>query len=243
MKNIIENYLRCNGFRAFCPKAVLFDMDGVLFNSMPNHARSWHLAMKQCGIEMEEHEAYLYEGMRGVETIKMKARQQWGRQLSDEEAQRMYDVKSDFFAKCPPAQKMDGVEHLMHKIKACGMQIGVVTGSGQRTLLDHLEQSFPGLLDKQLMVTSFDVQHGKPSPEPYLAGLKKLNVHPWEAIVIENAPLGVRAAVAAHIFTIAVNTGPLPDKNLSDEGANLVCQCMADVEALWDVVRGSIVLP
>ena len=55
MKNIIENYLRSNGFRAFCPKAVLFDMDGVLFDSMPNHAVSWHKAMEYYGILMDEY--------------------------------------------------------------------------------------------------------------------------------------------------------------------------------------------
>ncbi|MCR5242915.1 MAG: HAD-IA family hydrolase [Prevotella sp.] len=234
MKKAIQQYLISNGFRTFTPKAVLFDMDGVIFDSMPNHARSWHKAMKQCGIEMTEDEAYEYEGMRGVETIKMKARQQWGRDISDEEAQRMYDLKTQYFAACPPTEKMAGVESLMKKIKDCNCIIGVVTGSGQHTLLDRLEQSFPGLLKKELMVTSMDVKRGKPNPEPYLAGLQKVGAEPWEAIVIENAPLGVRAAVAAHIFTIAVNTGPLPDQLLYDEGADIVLKNMAEVQHLWN---------
>ena len=225
----ITNYQLKHGFRVFCPKAVLFDMDGVLYDSMPNHAQSWHKAMEQCGIQMDESEAYLYEGMRGVETIKLKAREQWNRELSDEEAQQMYNIKSQIFAQCPPAKKMTGVESLMQEMKRCGLRLGVVTGSGQRTLLDHLEQEFAGLLHRELMVTSFDVTHGKPSPEPYLAGLKKMGVNPWEAIVIENAPLGVRAAVAAHIFTIAVNTGPLPDQQLIDEGANLIFRSMNEL--------------
>ena len=123
----------------------------------------------------------------------------------------MYGIKSAYFAACPPAHKMEGVERLMQQIKRLGMNIGVVTGSGQHTLLDQLEQAFKGFISKEHIVTSFDVTHGKPNPEPYLAGLKKFGLQPWEAIVIENAPLGVRAAVAARIFTIAVNTGPLPD--------------------------------
>ena len=234
MKEIIEHYLRSNGFRTFCPKAVLFDMDGVLFDSMPNHARSWHEAMKQCGIQMAPSEAYVYEGMRGVETIRLKAREQWQREISDEEAQQMYEVKTRIFSSCPPAKKMTGVESLMRHIKSCGMKIGVVTGSGQHSLLQHLEQAFPGLLHKELMVTSFDVRQGKPNPEPYIVGLQKCGVSPWEAIVIENAPLGVRAAVAAHVFTIAVNTGPLSDRQLAAEGANVVFKTMSDVEAVWN---------
>lgn len=229
MSNKESHSLKKHGFERWTPKAVLFDMDGVLFDSMPNHAYAWHRAMTEYNIAMGEHEAYLYEGMRGVETIKMKVRQQWNRDISDEEAQRMYDLKSRYFAACPPAKKMEGVEVLMQKIKSCGMKIGVVTGSGQHTLLDRLEQAFPGLLHKEMIVTSFDVSHGKPSPEPYLAGLQKVGVLPEEAIVIENAPLGVRAAVAAKIFTIAVNTGPLPDQMLLDEGADIVCKRMEEV--------------
>lgn len=229
----IQQYLKKHGFKAYHPKAVLFDMDGVLFDSMPNHASSWHKAMEQCGLKMAKSEAYLYEGMRGVETIKLKARQQWKREISDEEAQRMYELKTTYFAQCPPAPKMDGVEKLMRRIKSSGMKIGIVTGSGQHTLLDHLQQAFPGLINQELIVSGFDVQHGKPDPEPYLVGLRKTGVHPWEAIVIENAPLGVRAAVAAQILTVAVNTGPLPDTLLKREGANLIVKRMADVEALW----------
>ena len=50
--------------------------------------------------------------------------------------------------------------------------------------------------------------------------------------MVENAPLGVRAAVAAQIFTIAVNTGPLPDQRLQDEGARLVLHSMDELTAL-----------
>jgi len=122
-------------------KAVLFDMDGVIYNSMPNHAKSWHEAMATFGLDMAPEEAYLYEGMRGVETIKLLARKQWHRELSDEEAARMYAVKSATFAQCPPPAKMDGITMLMEQIKAQGMTICVVTGSGQQNrdeeLFDH----------------------------------------------------------------------------------------------------------
>ena len=57
-------------------------------------------------------------------------------------------------------------------------------------------------------------------------GLEKAGVKPEEAMVVENAPLGVRAAVAAGIFTIAVNTGPLPEDALISEGANTLFASM-----------------
>ena len=57
-------------------------------------------------------------------------------------------------------------------------------------------------------------------------GLKKAGVNPWEAIVVENAPLGVQAGVAANIFTVAVNTGPLNNQILLDAGADLLYPSM-----------------
>ncbi len=233
MKEIISEYLKKHGFRQFCPKAVLFDMDGVIYDSMPAHARSWHESMDSFGLHMPPEDTYRYEGMRGVETIQLLARQQWQRELSNEEAQRMYDVKSSIFARQPQADMIPNIRALMEHIKADGLKICVVTGSGQHSLLDKLEGDLPGLVCRDLVVTSFDVTRGKPDPQPYLTGMKKAGVQPCEAIVVENAPLGVRAAVAARCFTIAVNTGPLPDQALADEGADLVLPNMKALLNLW----------
>ncbi len=233
MNATIEAYLKKHGFGHFSPKAVLFDMDGVIYDSMPNHATSWHDAMKDFGLDMPLSGAYQYEGMRGVETIKLLARQQWGRELTEEEAQKMYAHKSELFSNCQPAKVMPGIKQVMQQMKSCGLKICVVTGSAQHVLLDNLLGDFKGLLSEELIVTAFDVKHGKPAPEPYLKGMQKCSVQPWEAIVVENAPLGVRAAVAAGCFTIAVNTGPLPDKMLSEEGASLIFPNMTALHKMW----------
>ena len=238
MKNLLplNHYLQKHGFGQFSPKAVLFDMDGVIYDSMSNHAVSWHDSMADYGLNMPYEGAYQYEGMRGVETIKLLARAQWHKELSDEEAQEMYAHKSALFAervKTHPAPIMPGIRELMQKIKAQGLKICVVTGSGQHTLLDKLLGDFAGLLQEQLIVTAFDVIHGKPNPEPYLKGMQKCGTEPWETIVVENAPLGVRAATAAKCFTIAVNTGPLPDDMLLQEGADLIYPRMTDLAQEW----------
>ena len=79
------------------------------------------------------------------------------------------------------------------------------------------------------MVTAYDVKYGKPHPEPDLRALEKSGLKPWEVMVIENAPLGVRSAVAAGLFTVAVNTGVLDAKELEDEGAQVVLPDMASL--------------
>lgn len=232
MEKSIQHYLKSHGFGQFSPKAVLFDMDGVIYDSMANHAVSWHESMKDFGLDMPYEGAYQYEGMRGVDTIKTLARAQWHRELTDAEANEMYAHKAEVFARqClkTPATIMPGIKTLMTYIKENGWKICVVTGSAQHALLDKLLVDFEGLLNEELIVTAFDVSHGKPHPEPYLKGLQKCGVEPWQAMVVENAPLGVRAAAAARCFTIAVNTGPLPDDMLLHEGADLILPRMTSL--------------
>ena len=215
-------------------RAVLFDMDGVLYNSMPSHAKAWHRAMAHFGYDLPEQEAYMHEGRTGASTINIVSRRQRGVEESEERIQEIYRVKSQFFNEYPPAEPMPGALELLRKLQVQGLKILIVTGSGQASLLDRLNHHFPGVFCRELMVTAFDVQRGKPDPEPYLMGLQKGGLRAEECVVVENAPLGVRAAKAAGIFTIAVNTGPLPDEALINEGADLLLPSMQALCDVWD---------
>ena len=215
-------------------RAVLFDMDGVLYNSMPSHAKAWHRAMAHFGYDLPEQEAYMHEGRTGASTINIVSRRQRGVEESEERIQEIYRVKSQFFNEYPPAEPRPGALELVRKLQAQGLKILIVTGSGQASLLDRLNHHFPGVFCRELMVTAFDVKRGKPDPEPYLMGLQKGDLRADECVVVENAPLGVRAAKAAGIFTIAVNTGPLPDNALTDEGADLLLPSMQALCDTWE---------
>lgn len=230
----VKKYLERHGFEALSPKAVLFDMDGVLYDSMPNHVIAWQQSMAQFGIEMTAEDAYATEGARGVDTIRMMVKKQQGREIDEEEAQRMYDVKSRIFHELPETPVMPGILSLMEQIKSDGIQIGIVTGSGQRPLIRRLLDDFGSFVDEAHITTAYDVKQGKPKPDPYLTGLRKAgDLNPREAFVVENAPLGVRAGVAARIFTIAVNTGPLPAQTLLDANADLLFPTMIDFSENW----------
>lgn len=230
----IIKYLEEHGFEALRPKAVLFDMDGVLYNSMPNHAIAWQESMAQFGIHMTADDAYATEGARGVDTIRQMVKRQQGRIIDEASAQRMYDVKTRIFHSLPESPVMPGVLELMEQIHADGIQIGVVTGSGQRPLIKRILTDFGAFVDESRITTAYDVQRGKPAPDPYLMGLQKAGqLKPSEAIVVENAPLGIRSGYAAHIFTVAVNTGPLPDEELLSAGANLIFPTMQEFSDNW----------
>lgn len=233
----IEKYLKQHGHERINLKAVLFDMDGVLFNSMPNHAKSWHKIMERFGFGLSEQEAYIHEGRTGADTINIISRRERGCYATDEEIKAIYAAKAEEFNRCPEAPRMPGAWEVLQKIKADGLTRMIVTGSGQTSLLDRLNKNFPGMFQKELMVTAFDIKFGKPNPDPYLMALEKGGFRPNEAIVIENAPLGVQAGVAAGIFTIAVNTGPLPDEVLWEAGANLLFPSMPAFNDAWETLR------
>lgn len=214
-------------------KAVLFDMDGVLFDSMPNHAYAWSHAMTQFGLEMTVYEAYLHEGRTGSGTINILAQRYWGRDATEEELERIYAAKAEVFNTLPEPKPMPGALEALTAAKELGCMIVLVTGSAQTSLLQRLEEHYPGFFQQELMVTGFDVKRGKPDPEPYLMGLQKAGIKAEEAVVVENAPLGVESAHRAGIFTIAANTGPLEDSLLKEAGADIVVPGLMDVARLF----------
>ena len=258
MMSAVRGYLAEKGYARMDVRAAMFDMDGVLFDSMKNHARSWHDTMAHFGFNLPEWEAYMHEGRTGAGTINIVSMRERGHEATEEEIENIYRYKSELFNRCPTAERMPGAYELTVEVKESGVVPMVVTGSGQKTLLERLQRNFPDIFREELMVTAFDVKYGKPNPEPYLMGMEKFGrfvarenvrlceehvgeghsplydkVSPNNFIVVENAPLGVEAGVAAGVFTIAVNTGPLPDDALLSKGANLLFHSMQELCDEW----------
>ena len=221
-------------------KAVLFDMDGVLYDSMPAHVQAYGDILSKYGLKAEPEDIYMMEGRTGHSTIDIIIQRNRGRNATQEEKETIYAQKTERFVELNiGANRMPGALDVLKKVKQLGLLRIVVTGSGQPTLFNNLNTNFPGFFDKDLMVTAYDVKYGKPHPEPYLLGLKKANLKPEEAIVIENAPLGIKSAVAAGIYTIAVNTGPLPDEILLKAGANALfpsIKALAE-DGIWEQLK------
>jgi HAD superfamily hydrolase (TIGR01509 family) len=211
--------------------AALFDMDGVLFDSMPMHAKAWVKALNDFGIPFTERDVYLNEGSRGWDTVQKAYHRLYGGECSSETVDKIYATKSRVFETLPPAQPMPGAYALLQELQRYNIHSTVVTGSGELTTINKIENTFPGIFDPKKIVTAYNVEKGKPYPDPYLKGLEMLDVAASDAIVIENAPLGIQSAVAAGIFSIAINTGPLPDNDLSEAGAELIYHSMDELQS------------
>jgi HAD superfamily hydrolase (TIGR01509 family) len=227
----VEGFLAKQGLTSLDIKAVLLDMDGVLFDSMPIHAYTWNKTIAEEGLHMSKEEAYLHEGRTGRSTIEIVFRELLKREPTYEEVTRIYGKKAALFDSLPEAPVMQGALALLDTIAADDLTRILVTGSGQKLLLDRINHHFPGHFGPDRMVTAFDVTQGKPHPEPYLKGLQKAGVQAHQALVVENAPLGVESAKAAGLFTIAVNTGPLDDSYLAP--ADLIFHSLDELTQAW----------
>ncbi len=199
-------------------KAFFFDMDGVLYDSMPNHEYTWIKSFKTVGIDFPSEEAYLNEGRTGFSTIRYAYKKYLGREASIDEQHLVYNRKTALIKDCPKAKILPGMQDLINQLRNSGIDIYVVTGSKQPILIDKLLNDFG--VPKSNIVSGNDVKQGKPHPEPYLIALEKSGFKKEECIVVENAPLGVESAKAAGIYSIAVNTGKLNGQVLLDAGAD-----------------------
>ena len=215
-------------------KAVFFDQDGVLYNSMPYHAKSWAWAMTKHGMPYTEIECYRNEGRTSTGVIQEHHQRIFGTPASQELIEAVYKDKSNMFTEMTGGFPgiIPNVDKVLQYLHEQGIQCWVVTGSGQRNLINALNETFDNVFSG--IISSFDVQKGKPDPEPYLKAWEKSGFRKDECMVVENAPLGVRAAKAAGLFTVAVNTGPLDNQLLWDEKADIV---LPNMETLLQLLK------
>lgn len=234
MNEIITNYLQKNKFNNLDLRAVLFDMDGIIYDSMPAHESSWQQTMKEWGLKTEPNEIFIQEGRPARLTINMTYQSNLNRDATQQEIEDIYKRKTELFFEHDNGALITGIKETIKIIQDRGLIPILVTGSGQSGLYERLNGDLPNIFKPETMITALEVEIGKPHPEPYLMGLEKAgNLKPNQALVLENAPLGVESAHRANIFTVAVNTGPLKDSVLKDAGADLVMESM---EAFNDVL-------
>lgn len=203
-------------------KAFFFDMDGVLFDSMPLHAIAWERVMARHGLPFTARDTYLNEGRTGESVIDEAFLTIHRRHATDDEVESIYREKTELFHTLGDAQPIAGVADVLRYVQAQGCAIWIVTGSAQQSLFDKLEICFPGVFVRERMITAHDVHHGKPDPEPYLKAWQRSGLPKEQCAVVENAPMGVQSGKAAGLTVYAVNTGILTPQDLQTAGADAV---------------------
>ena len=205
-------------------KAVIFDMDGVILDSMRYHVRAWQKVFKSLGIDISDHEVYAREG----ESWRKSTRDfliMAGCKPSPLLIDKIFQERGLIFDKIFRPKVFNGAGKILKLLDKSGFKLGLVTATPRK----DVNRMIPLHLLKFFSVTicGGDTKKGKPSPQPYLMALKKLKLQSDEAIVIENAPHGIRSAKSAHIRCIALSTS-LPKIYLKE--ADMILDSLSGLE-------------
>jgi len=190
--------------------AVIFDMDGVITNTMPDHFRAWKKIFAKYGIHATRLDVYKREGQRGINSVR-EIFKEHGKTLDDRSATEILKEKEKLFKRIVKTRFIVGARNFLNFLERRGFTLALVTGTARHELLKILPKNIYKMFS--VIVTGSDVQNGKPHPEPYLKAIKKLGVAPKRAIVIENAPFGITSARAAGLKCFALQTS-LPKEYL-----------------------------
>jgi beta-phosphoglucomutase len=205
--------------------AVIFDMDGVLVDAMPFHYEAMRKAIEELtSIDLDKRTFYLLEGMpvaeMTLEIFKLKGYNADGSRtiFKSNIAEKVAQRKKELFRKMNVMPKpFDGVRELIiNDLSNCSKAI--VSGAAKQEVDTIIEQTFGK--DRFNVIINGDQFEGKgkPDPAPFKEALQRLNLNnPCDAIVIENAPLGVKAANDADIpCIVTLNSSPLTISDFKD---------------------------
>lgn len=210
--------------KSSCLRGVIFDMDGVLMDSMECHLKSWREAFEEERIQFNYNtfllDIYYLEGLKAEQTVRKIYLKYTKDEPTDEIINRIIKFKKErhlFYMQT--VEPFDGIVDILKYLKSMGVPLAIVTGTTSESVIPTIERLFSNIFD--VIITGSDVKQGKPNPESYETAVKKLRIEKRnQCLVVENAPLGVQAAVAAGIpvFGILMNS-PLQPRDLENVGA------------------------
>jgi beta-phosphoglucomutase-like phosphatase (HAD superfamily) len=197
--------------------AIIFDMDGILVDTMPYHYEAMKRAVKEfADIELDKRTFYLLEGMPIIEMAQKILElngcdtKQTEKTEFDIVAKKIGTRKKQIFLEMKQIpESFKGVRELIHDdLEGCLK--AVVTGSSKQELDTIIEHNFgTDAFDVAINGDEFEGK-GKPDPSSYISALQRLEIPSSQALIVENAPLGVQAANNAKIKCIVIlNTSPL----------------------------------
>jgi beta-phosphoglucomutase family hydrolase len=207
------------------PRGVIFDMDGVLVASGPAHRQSWRMLARKRGIEMSD-EAFVESFGRTSRDI---IRSLWGEGLSDEQVEQIDAEKEALYRELITGMVplTIGTREVLSGLRAAGYVLAVATSGTPENVEMVLNE---GRLQDYFAATAtgFEVQHGKPAPDIFLLAAQRAGLQPEDAVVVEDAPVGIQAGRAAGMKIIGF-VGTHPAERLREAGADRVAERLSEI--------------
>lgn len=204
-------------------KAAIFDLDGVVVDTVPLHFKAWKRMFEEHGkpFTFEDYKQKVdgiprMDGARAILT-----------DLSDEELEQAASQKQDYFLEAlhsEPIPTFDSTVLLIAHLRAAGVKRAVISSS--RNCPAILKQI--GLFDElDTVICGSDITKGKPDPQIFLMAAEQLGVDPAGCVVFEDAVLGVEAAKNAQMHCIGIDRYDHPERLA---GADLVVHDLSEVD-------------
>ena len=211
-------------------QAVLFDMDGTVFDTEMIYRRAWVRAAKEIGFDVDME--LFFERICGLIMTDMRALvlRVYGEDTPFDELRnlRRSYIEEELAKGILPFKS--GAPEIFGELKKRGIKIALATSTGRKMVDRYLQMSgLEGVFD--VIMTGETVERGKPDPEIFLITAQKLGIAPEHCVVVEDSPNGVRAGHAAGMLTVMV-----PDLHpCTEELASLLwhcCDTLADLVPL-----------
>jgi HAD superfamily hydrolase (TIGR01509 family) len=214
------------------PKAVIFDIDGTLVDSVDLHASAWVDTFRHFGLDVAHDAVRSQIGKGGDQLMPVFL----SREMLEERGEEIEQFRSDLFKReyLPKVRAFPGVRELFERIRAAGQTV-VLASSCKEDELEHYEE-IAGVKDLvQAATTSSDAERSKPHPDIFQAALERIApVTAAEAVVVGDSPYDAEAAAKAGLPTVGVLCGGFPEKDLRAAGCVAVYRDPEDLLRHYD---------
>jgi len=209
-------------------RGVLFDLDGVIVDTLHYHYLAWkHMFEKYGrGTPVSEHSVLLHEGRNSREILPLLM-QETGVTIPEDQQKAFIEEKRAYFRSIVQVTQYPGAFEVIDELRQRGFKVALVTACALKNMQHNLSRQEQAHFD--FIITGDEVPRAKPFPDPYITAARQLGLTPEECLVVENAPLGIESAKNAGMFCVAIET-TLGEEYL--KSADIVLQKVTDLLTL-----------
>ena len=185
--------------------AVVFDMDGVLFDTERIYRECWREAAEPTGLKNvdEISKACIGRTLQGTKEVFEAAKAEQGIDISFEELHEDCSRRFKEKEERDGLPEKPGVHEILEYLKQNGIPVALASSTRKAAVMEHLDRA--GITSYfQKIICGDMVEHGKPAPDIYLKACEELGVAPRQALAVEDSFNGIRSAYAAGLYTIMV---------------------------------------
>jgi HAD superfamily hydrolase (TIGR01549 family) len=213
-------------------KAVIFDVDGTLVDSVDLHARAWQEALAHFGKHFDFERVRYQIGKGGDQLMPVFL----SKEELEEFGEELEEYRGELFKReyLPRVRSFPAVRELFQRVKDEGLQIALASSAKADELKTYKKiADIEDLVEEE--TSSDDAEKSKPHPDIFEAALSRLgDTRPPQAVVVGDTPYDAEAAGKAGLQTIGLLSGGFPEEDLRAAGCARVYRDAADLLANYD---------